>query len=82
MKMRVLAGVAALLLAMNPAYGQAVPKTQEFVNASAVGDLMEIETSKLALMKADNPKSKQFAQKMIDDHTETSVVGQFEIHRP
>ena len=57
---------------MNPAYGQAVPKTQEFVNASAVGDLMEIETSKLALMKADNPKSKQFAQKMIDDHTETS----------
>ena len=65
---------ALFLAAVGSAHGQpaAIPKTQEFVATAAVSDLMEIETSKLALMKADNPKSKQFAQKMIDDHTETS----------
>lgn len=70
-----LAATAALFLAAaGSAYGQAAtaPKMQEFINAAAIGDLVEIEASKLALMKADNPKSKQFAQKMIDDHTETS----------
>lgn len=70
-----LAATAALFLAtVGSVHAQpaAVPKMQDFINAAAVGDLVEIETSKLALMKADNPKSKQFAQKMIDDHTETS----------
>ncbi len=70
-----LAATAALLLAAaGSAHGQpaAAPKMQDFINAAAIGALVEIETSKLALMKADNPKSKQFAQKMIDDHTETS----------
>lgn len=74
MKSLLVATAALFLATAGSAYGQpaAVPKLQEFVTAAAVSDLMEIETSKLAVMKADNPKSKQFAQKMIDDHTETS----------
>lgn len=73
MKFLLAATAAVILAAMGSAYAQpaGVPKMQEFVTAAAVSDLMEIETSKLALMKADNAKSKQFAQKMIDDHTET-----------
>ena len=49
------------------------PKTQDFVTIAAQSDMLEIESSKLALQKADNDKTKTFAQKMIDDHTATST---------
>lgn len=57
---------------VNAALGIA-PKTQDFVTLAAQSDMLEIETSKLALAKADNDKTKQFADKMIKDHTETST---------
>ncbi len=57
---------------VNSALGIA-PKTRDFVMLAAQSDMLEIETSKLALAKSDNPKTKQFAEKMIKDHTETST---------
>ena len=48
------------------------PSTQEFVIKAAVSDMFEIESSKLAQQQAD-AKSKEFAAKMIKDHTETST---------
>ncbi len=49
------------------------PKTQDFVSLAGQSDMLEIESSKLALQKSDNAKTKTFAQKMIDDHTATST---------
>ena len=49
------------------------PKTQDFVTLAAQSDMLEIESSKLALQKSDNDKTKTFAQKMIDDHTKPST---------
>jgi putative membrane protein len=49
------------------------PKTQDFVTLAAQSDMLEIESSKLAQAKSDNDKTKQFAAKMIKDHTETST---------
>jgi putative membrane protein len=56
---------------VNSALGVA-PKTQDFVTLAAQSDMLEIESSKLALTKSDNAKTKQFADKMIKDHTATS----------
>ena len=47
------------------------PSTQDFVTKAAIGDMFEIESSKLAQERAD-AASKSFAARMIKDHTETS----------
>src|SRR4051812_22467881 len=47
------------------------PTTQDFVTKAAMGDMLEIETSKLAQDKADAP-SKEFAGHMVTDHSKTS----------
>ena len=49
------------------------PKTRDFVTLAAQSDMLEINSSKLALQKSDSDKTKTFAQKMIDDHTKTST---------
>jgi len=84
MKMIVLAS-AAVLLAAAPAFAQSIPektgvnqalgvapKTQDFVTMAAQSDMLEIQSSKLALTKSDSDKTKAFADRMIKDHTETS----------
>jgi putative membrane protein len=48
------------------------PSTQDFVTKAAQSDMFEIQSSKLALSSADAP-TKDFAQKMIDDHTKTTA---------
>lgn len=48
------------------------PSTQDFVTQAAISDIAEIESSKLAATKTDG-KTKAFAEKMIKDHTETSI---------
>ena len=40
-----------------------------FLMKASEGDLAEIKQSQLALDKSTNPKVKEFAQKMISDHT-------------
>ena len=57
---------------VNSALGIA-PKTQDFVTLAAQSDMLEIESSKLALQKSDNAKTKAFADKMIKNHTTTST---------
>jgi putative membrane protein len=84
MKKLLLASVA-VLLAAGPAFSQSIPektgvnqalgiapKTQDFVTLAAQSDLLEIQSSKLALTKSDSDKTKAFADRMIKDHTETS----------
>jgi putative membrane protein len=55
---------------INAALGSA-PSTADFVKIAAISDLFEIEASKLASARAD-ASGKQFATKMITDHTKTS----------
>jgi putative membrane protein len=42
------------------------------VNKAAVSDMFEVQSSRLALEKSNNSQIKQFAQKMVDDHTKVS----------
>jgi putative membrane protein len=46
---------------------------QVFANAAAASDAFEIETSKLAIAKAQSPDVKRFAEKMIDAHTQSTA---------
>ena len=60
------------------------PTTQDFVTEAAQSDMFEIQSSKMALNSPDIP-TKDFAQKMIDDHTKTTAelkaaVGKGEAH--
>jgi putative membrane protein len=81
---RFAAFIAACALVSTSALGQSVgertgvnsalgvsPSTQDFVTQAAISDLFEVESSKLAQQNADQ-KSKQFAAKMIKDHTATT----------
>jgi len=47
------------------------PSTRDFITEAAVGDLFEIQSSRLALQQAD-PELGSFARRMIEDHTKTS----------
>jgi putative membrane protein len=49
------------------------PPAQDFANKMAASDEFEIETSKLALANSQSPAVKDFAQKMIDAHTQSSA---------
>jgi putative membrane protein len=86
MKKKLLLVAAAVLVGATPSFAQSIPertgvnqalgvapKTQDFVTIAAQSDMLEIESSKLALQKSDSDKSKKFAERMIKDHTETST---------
>ncbi|WP_430252264.1 DUF4142 domain-containing protein [Neorhizobium sp. DAR64860/K0K1] len=47
------------------------PKSEDFVLEAASSDMLEIESSKLALERS-NEKTKPFAQQMLIDHQKTS----------
>ncbi len=47
------------------------PKTEDFVLEAASSDMFEIESSKLAVERA-NEKTKPFAQQMLTDHQKTA----------
>lgn len=59
----------ALVAAHMTAQAQVSQTTQNFIRNAAVGGLFEIQSSQLALDKSQNPQIRQFAQRMIDDHT-------------
>ncbi|MET0546547.1 MAG: DUF4142 domain-containing protein [Caulobacterales bacterium] len=46
----------------------------DFIQKAAMGDMFEIEASKLALTKSQSTSIKSFAQSMITAHTETSAA--------
>ncbi len=49
------------------------PSTPDFVKEAAIGDMFEIESSKLAAQKATDEATKNFANQMVTDHTKTST---------
>jgi len=46
--------------------------TKGFVEGAALGDMYEIEASKIALMRTMSDDVRKFAQTMINDHTQTT----------
>jgi putative membrane protein len=47
--------------------------TEGFATAAAVSDMYEIQAARVALEKSQNARVKQFAQRMIDHHTQMST---------
>lgn len=53
----------------NMGNGQASPADMEFVKDALQGSMAEVQTAQLVLQKSTNDQVKQFAQRMITDHT-------------
>jgi putative membrane protein len=49
--------------------GGASPSDMEFVKKALQGSMAEVKTAQLALQKSSNDQVKQFAQRMISDHS-------------
>lgn len=49
--------------------GEPSPLDKMFVRKAMQGDMAEVQLGQLTLQKTDNDQVKQFAQRMIDDHT-------------
>ena len=54
------------------AKGGAQVTAKQYVTRAAVSDLFEVESSKLALKKAQSSEVQAFARQMVDDHTRSS----------
>ena len=54
------------------AKAQPSDNAQLYVSTAAIGDLYEIEASRLALQKAQSAQVKAFAKQMIADHSQTT----------
>ncbi len=50
----------------------AAPATQDFVKHAAQGGTAEVALGKMAADKASDPDVKQFAQRMVDDHSKAN----------
>jgi putative membrane protein len=61
--------VLALSAGLDPLQAQGSQAEQQFVSQVAAENLMEVRLSQAAQQKAVNPSVKQFAQRMIIDHT-------------
>jgi putative membrane protein len=48
------------------------PSTADFVKKATIAGMFEIESSKLAQQKSQDPKVQAFAKMMIDDHTKAA----------
>lgn len=56
-----------------PAAGDATPEDRgAYVTMAAASDLYEIQSSQLALSKAQRPEVRQFAQMLVTHHTQTT----------
>lgn len=66
-----MAETAAEKTGVNSTLGIA-PTTNDFVQEAAISDMFEIESSKMASAKLAGPE-KEFADKMVADHTKTTA---------
>lgn len=57
----------------SPATGPTAMAPAQFVQTAAVANMFEIQSSRLALERAQTPAVKQFAQEMIKDHTDAAT---------
>jgi putative membrane protein len=65
-----------VLAGVSPALAQADTgsrPSQDYVTKAAIGDMFEIQSSKLALKKSQDAKVKSFANRMIKDHTASTA---------
>jgi putative membrane protein len=70
MKTRIYWASATAAVALAFAYPAfAADTAQDFVSKAAVGGMFEVDSSKVALDKSEDQSVKDFAQKMIDDHS-------------
>jgi putative membrane protein len=58
--------------AVTPVAPAVNPADASFATQAAASDQFEIQSSQIALQKARSPRVKQFAQRMIDAHTQTT----------
>jgi putative membrane protein len=56
---------------VNPVLGIS-PSTQDFVTQAAMGDMLEIESGKLAEQKTVDAKTKQFGRQLVTDHQKST----------
>jgi putative membrane protein len=64
----------AIAFALLPAAAWAqTPTTADFVEKVAMSDMLEIQSSQLALSRSPDADTKPFAEKMLKDHNQTSV---------
>ena len=61
--------VLALSAGLDPLQAQGSQTEQQFVSQVAAENLMEVRLSQAAQQRATNPSVKQFAQRMVIDHT-------------
>lgn len=74
----VLASAAFVFATSLAAHGQALgqtltPTAVEYAQQSALNDLFQIDASRLALQRSQNPKVRAFAQQMVSDHAQASA---------
>src|SRR5262245_21054756 len=55
------------------AWAQTAVTTDDFVKKVALSDMLEIQSSQLALSRSPDADTNPFAEKMVKDHTQTSV---------
>jgi putative membrane protein len=67
----VVIGACLLSVVAGSAQTRAV-STEEFVKKVAISDMMEIQSSELALSRQPDADTKPFAEKMVKDHQQTS----------
>jgi putative membrane protein len=67
-----LAMVVFGLLLSSASFGQVRVTTPDFVTKVAMSDMLEIETSQLALSRQPDADTKPFAEKRVSDHQQTS----------
>lgn len=67
--MGLLLGFASSALAQNQTSGGSTPSDPQIVGIVTAADRIDIDAGRLALNKTKNDQVKQFAQQMIDDHT-------------
>jgi putative membrane protein len=72
MRMIVSTVVVVALLGAVPALAVVSGADKTFATEAAHGGLAEVQMGQLALQKASSPKVKEFAQRMVTDHTQAN----------
>ena len=59
-------------LAVGAISAEMTTKLPDFVNAAAISDMYEVEAGSIAQERAQNPRVKDFGERMVKAHTETT----------